>query len=192
MGTVTGMAEACPHENHRQRAQTAVENGPARAAWFALVVHQYKREQCEQMLSDLGYEYFSPCTYVVREWSDRQKRMQVPLFPGYIFCRFNPEKRLALLQIPGILGIVGSGKQVLEIDPNEIDAVRTALESRLPLKPASSVRPGQKVMVMQGPLCGLEGVLVRVKAQSRLLLAVSMLNRGVSVEVDAYQLALPN
>jgi transcriptional antiterminator NusG len=199
MGHVAGLTEVCPHHTDCECVETVAENGAAptggagnQVAWFALVIHQYKRQQCEQMLAELGYEYWSPCTSIVREWSDRQKRMQVPLFPGYIFCRFNPEKRLALLQIPGVLGIVGSGKHVHEIDRSEIDAIRVALASRLPLKAVPEVVPGQKVMVMQGPLCGLEGVLIRVKTQSRLLLGVSMLNRAISVEVEAHQLALPN
>jgi transcription termination/antitermination protein NusG len=199
MGNVAEVAGVCPHQNSCQCGQTVVEGraalageGPNQVRWFALVIHQHKREQCEQMLTALGYEYWSPCTYVVREWSDRQKRMRVPLFPGYILCRFNPEKRLALLQIPGVLGIVGSGKRLHEIDRSEMDAIRVALASSLPVKPVPTVTPGQKVIVMQGPLCGLEGVLVRVKAQSRLLLAVTMLNRAISVDVEAHQLALPN
>ena len=200
MGNVAGMAGVCSHQKGFLRGQTVIGEGAVLSgeglsnpvAWFALVIHQYKRQQCEQVLTDLGYEYFSPCTCVVREWSDRQKRTQVPLFPGYIFCRFNPEKRLALLQIPGIVGIVGSSKRVLEIDPGEINAIRVALASRLPIEPVSELAPGLRVTVMQGPLRGLEGVLVREKAQSRLLLSVTMLNRAVSVEVEANQLALLN
>jgi transcription antitermination factor NusG len=200
MANVAGMAGVCSHQQCFQRGHAVIGEGAALAgeafsnpaAWFALVIHQNKRPQCEQILTDLGYEYFSPCTWVVREWSDRQKRTQVPLFPGYIFCRFNPEKRLALLQIPGILGIVGSSKRVLEIDPSEINAIRVALASRLPIEPVSELAPGLRVTVMQGPLRGLEGVLVREKAQSRLLLSVTMLNRAVSVEVEANQLSLLN
>lgn len=198
MGNVARMAEVCSQGNYFQSEQIIGETGTAAAGpampnptrWFALVIHQYKREQCEQMLRQLGYEYFSPCTGIVRELSDRQKRMQVPLFPGYIFCRFNPEKRLALLQVPGILGVVGSGKQLLEVDRNEIEAIRMALASKLPIEPFNEIVPGQKVKVMQGPLRGLKGRLVRIETQSRLLLSVTMLNRTVSVEVEAHQLAV--
>jgi transcription antitermination factor NusG len=200
MGHVARMTGVCsqrsdfPSERILTKAGTASTGSvePNRIPWFALVIHQYKREQCEQMLDQLGYEYFSPCTSVVRDWSDRQKRMQVPLFPGYIFCRFNPEKRLPLLQIPGILGVVGSGKRLLEVDKAEIEAIRVAVASKLPMEPLLVSIPGQRVKVMQGPLRGLEGLLVRVKAQSRLLLAVTMLNRAVSVAVEAQQLAVQN
>jgi transcription antitermination factor NusG len=198
MGNVARMAEVCFQDDCLQGVQTVAETGmtagaqeaPASLAWFALVIHQYKREQCELMLARMGYEYLSPCVSVVREWSDRQKRMQVPLFPGYIFCRFNPEKRLALLTIPGVRAIVGSGKRFLEVDSKEIEAIRVALASRLPVERFPDLPYGQKVKVIQGPLRGVEGRLVRMKAQSRLLLSVTMLNRFVSVEVEAHQLAV--
>jgi transcription antitermination factor NusG len=200
MGNVGKMAGACSQLGHFRAAHLIFETGsaPSRAAtprpmaWFALVIHQYKRELCERMLARLNYEFFSPCTSVVREWSDRQKRMLVPLFPGYIFCRLNPENRVALLKVPGVRGIVGSGNRFLEVDPKEIEAIRVAHASKLPLESHPEVVLGQKVKVMQGPLRGLEGQLVRVKAQARLLLSVSMLNRAVSVEVEAHQLAVQN
>jgi transcription antitermination factor NusG len=189
MGNVAEMAEVCPQHNYYAALGSEAAN---KVAWFALVIHQFKREQCEQMLARLGYEYFSPCTGVVRQWSDRKKVLQVPLFPGYIFCRLDPEKKLPVLKIPGVLSIVGSSRRFLEVDSKEIEAIRVAIASRLPMESFPGVVPGQKVRVTHGPLCGVEGRLVRTKAQSRLLLSVSMLNRCVSVEVEANQLALQN
>jgi transcription antitermination factor NusG len=196
MENVARMAGACSVANICE-AGIPIENGAAvteapadsSVAWFALVIHQYKREQCEQMISRMGYEYFSPCLQTIKIWSDRRKRVDVPLFPGYIFCRFNPQKRLALLQIPGVLGIVSSGKQFLEVDANEIEAIRIAMASQLPVEPYPFFTPGQKVKVTQGPLRGVKGVLVRVKAETRLILSVAILNRSVSVEVQAGHLA---
>jgi transcription antitermination factor NusG len=196
MENVARMAGACLVPSVGQSAGMPANEGPAEApivhpvAWFALIVHQYKREQCEQMLASRGYEYFSPCFQTVKTWSDRRKRVDVPLFPGYIFCRFDPEKRLAVLQIPGVLGIVSTRKQFLEVDAKEIEAIRTAMASRFSVEPYPFMMPGQKVKVAKGPLCGVEGVLVRVKDGSRLLLSVGILNRCVSVEVNADQLAI--
>jgi transcription antitermination factor NusG len=199
MSNVAEMAEVCPQHNYFEAVQGPQQNGVAalgsglnRVAWFALVIHQFKREQCEHMLAQLGYEYFSPCIGVVRQWSDRKKILHVPLFPGYIFCRLNPEQKLPVLRIPGVLSIVGSSRRFLEVDAKEIDAIRVAIASRLPMEPIPGMIPGQKVRVTHGPLCGLEGRLMRTKAQSRLLLSVSMLNRCVSVEVEANQLTLQN
>ncbi len=195
MSNVAEMAEVCSQHSYIGAAHGSLKNGVAtetknKMAWFALVIHQFKREQCEQMLARLGYEFFSPCIGVTRQWSDRKKLLQVPLFPGYIFCRLDPEKKLPVLRIPGVLSIVGSSRRFLEVDTKEIEAIRVAIASRLPIEPAVAIVPGQKVRVTHGPLCGLEGRLMRTNAQSRLLLSVSMLNRCVSVEVEANQLTL--
>jgi transcription antitermination factor NusG len=196
MGNVARMAGACPAPNMYHPAGIPLRDekdamaAPAElsSAWFALIIHQYKREQCEQMLAGMGYEYFSPCFQTVKNWSDRRKRVDVPLFPGYIFCRFDTNRRLPILQIPGVLGIVSSGKQFLEVDASELESIRTAMASRLPVEPYPFMEPGQKVKVIHGPLCGLKGTLVRAKAESRLLLSVAILNRCVSVEVQASHL----
>jgi transcription termination/antitermination protein NusG len=196
MENVTGMAGACPdprlhrpQEIYLQDSNKIAASADASCAWFALIIHQYKREQCEQMLGSRGYEYFSPCFQTIKQWSDRRKHVDVPLFPGYIFCRFNPQCRLPLLQIPGVLGIVSSGKQFLEVDAKELDAIRKAMAGPLPVEPYPFMTPGQKVKVVHGPLRGIHGVLVRTKAESRLLLSVGILNRCVSVEVQASHLA---
>jgi transcription antitermination factor NusG len=185
------MAGACPLSAQiLADAEAPLTESPmaGAAAWFALVIHQYKRERCEEMLSRLGYEYFSPCVEVVRNWSDRRKCLTVPLFPGYIFCRFNPEKRIALMRIPGVLGVVGSTRQLHEIGDDEIEAIRLAIRSSLRLEPCPFVMPGQRVRVTEGPLRGVEGVLVRNKSRARLLLSVGILNRSVSVEIEETQL----
>jgi transcription termination/antitermination protein NusG len=200
METVAGMAGACSVPDTRQAAAILMRDADAAVgaasdasiAWYALIVHQYKREQCEQMLDVMGYDYFSPCFQIVKIWSDRRKHIDVPLFPGYIFCRFNPEKRLALLRTPGILGIVSSGARFLEVDKTEIEALQTAMASKLPVEPYPSLVPGQKVRVMNGPLRGVNGVLVRTKAESRLVLSVAILNRAVSVEVQTSHLVAQN
>ena len=200
MGNVAGMAGACSVPNIHQTAGILIRDADAAIggafdssnAWYALIIHQYKREQCEQMLDGMGYDYFSPCFQIVKIWSDRRKHIDVPLFPGYIFCRFNPEKRLALLRTPGILGIVSSGARFLEVDKKEIEAIRTAMASKLPVEPYPSLALGQKVTVTQGPLRGVNGVLVRAKAESRLVLSVAILNRAVSVEVQTSHLVAQN
>jgi transcription antitermination factor NusG len=178
-----------PQEMYFQDGNTIAARADASCAWFALIIHQYKREQCEQMLSSMGYEIFSPCFQTIKDWSDRRKRVDVPLFPGYIFCCFNPQFRLPLLQIPGVLGIVSSGKQFLEVDANELEAIKRAMTGELPVEPYPFMTPGQKVKVIHGPLRGVQGVLLRTKAESRLLLSVAILNRCVSVEVQAGHLA---
>jgi transcription antitermination factor NusG len=155
-----------------------------RYPWFALQVRQRDLHRCETSLSSKSYEIFSPRTTEIHHWADRKKRVEVPLFPGYIFCRLDPENRLPVLQIPGVMGIVSSGKMLLEVDPEEMNAIRVAVASKAHMEAIPHLVIGNKVRLKSGPLAGLEGVLERIQNHTRLILSVAMLNRSVSVEVQ--------
>jgi transcription antitermination factor NusG len=155
--------------------------------WLAVQIRQTGRASCERMLDYAGIEFFSPCAIVERRWSDRVKRVEVPLFPGYLFCRIDPTRRLPILQIPGVLSIVSAGKAPLYVEAAELDAIRAALHANLPLTPVPYLAIGQKISITSGPLQGLEGILEQVKSRRRLLLSVTMLHRSVAVELDLDQ-----
>jgi transcription termination/antitermination protein NusG len=118
-----------------------------------------------------------------RRWSDRIKFLQVPLFPGYLFCRFAPEDRPPILTIPGVLLVVGLGKTPVPVNPVEIEAIRLAVNSGRSVKPWNHFCVGRKVRIAEGPLCGVEGVLQRFKGGCHLVLGIDLLQRRVAVEV---------
>jgi len=118
-----------------------------------------------------------------RQWSDRTKLLHVPLFPGYLFCRFAPEDRSPILTIPGVVLVVGLGKTPLPVNPVEIEAIRLAVNSGRNVKPWNHFCVGRKVRIAGGPLCGLEGVLQRFKGSCHLVLGIELLQRRVAVEV---------
>jgi transcription antitermination factor NusG len=108
----------------------------------------------------------------------------VPLFPGYTFCRFNAERRLPILQIPGVVNIVSFGNHPAPIPENEISTVRSVVETDLAVRPWPFLQVGQKVRIQKGPLAGVEGFLVEFKHSFRLVVSVTLLNRSVAAEVD--------
>ena len=118
-----------------------------------------------------------------RRWSDRIKVLQVPLFPGYLFCRFEPENRPPILTIPGVVLVVGLGKIPVAVNPVEIEAIRLAVNSGRDVKPWNHFCVGRKVRIAEGPLCGVEGVLQRFKGGCHLVLGIELLQRRVAVEV---------
>jgi len=120
-----------------------------------------------------------------RKWSDRLKEAKTPLFPGYLFCRFDPERRLPILKAPGVIDIVGTRRQLIPVEESEIAAIQRLVASGVPNEPWPFLQVGQKVEIECGPLCGLEGVLVEFKGNRRLILSVSLLRRSVAVEVDS-------
>jgi transcription antitermination factor NusG len=152
--------------------------------WFALRVRSRHESTAATILGGKGYELFLPRYKSRRAWSDRIKEIQLPLFPGYVFCRFDPQHRLPVLTTPGIVSVVGIGKMPVPIDDAEIAAIQATVQSGLPSRPWPFLQVGQKVRVESGPLSGLEGILLDLKRQHRLVMSVTLLQRSVAVEVD--------
>jgi transcription antitermination factor NusG len=137
-----------------------------------------------EQLQQKGYEQFLPMYMSRRLWTDRVKVLQLPLFAGYMFCRFDIEKRLAILRTPGVVNIVGKGPVPVAVDPRQVEAVRLAVTSGQSVKPWTGLQAGQKVRVELGPLRGVVGTLLRYKNEAQLILQVDLMQRAMSVEVD--------
>jgi transcription antitermination factor NusG len=162
------MRELCPQPN-----------------WFAVTVkHQHERS-VEGALAANGVDTFLPMYRSRRRWSDRSKDLDAALFPGYIFGRFAPGDRARVLRTPGVSSIVGFGGWPAPVTSREIDEIRAALASKLPIGPWPYPKPGDRVRIEAGPLRGIEGTLLRDKAGLRLVLSVELLQRSLAVEVEA-------
>lgn len=153
--------------------------------WFALQVRSRYERNVASFLDGQGYEWFLPTYLSRRRWSDRIKELELPLFPGYLFCRFNPQERLPILRTPGMISIVGTAKTPTAVDASEIVSLRTLVNSELPRQPWPFLKVGQKVRIECGALAGLEGILLQKKGCDRIILSVSLLQRSVAAEVDS-------
>jgi transcription antitermination factor NusG len=153
-------------------------------AWFAVAVRPQHEKAVAGALRARGIEQYLPLYRARRRWSDRWKELDLPLFAGYVFVRFAPAGRREVLTTPGLVAIVGFGGRPAEILPEQIAAVRRLSDSGLRLEPWPFLKTGQRVRIERGPLAGLEGVLVRVKAPWRLIVSVDLLERSVAAEVD--------
>ena len=154
--------------------------------WFALRVRTGAEKVVSTCVQSKGFEQFLPVYRCRRRWSDRVKSLELPLFPGYLFCRLDPRHRLPLLTIPGVMQFVGIGKTPASIDQTEISAIQAAVRAGLSVEPHPFLEIGRRVRIEQGPLPGVEGVLVKIRGQHRIVVSVTLLKRSVSVEVDRY------
>lgn len=136
-----------------------------------------------------GGEDFLPLYRSRRRWSDRLKEIELPLFAGYVFCRFAPEERVPVLRTPGVRSIVTFDGRPAPVSEEEVAAMRQAVGSGLPVQPWPFLRAGQPVRIERGPLSGLCGVLVRAKDSWRVVVSVELLQRSVAIEVDRDTLA---
>jgi transcription termination/antitermination protein NusG len=172
-----------PVELQTPRSVAAAQSGVALAPWFALRVKPNYEKPVSVALRGKGFDEFLPLFRSRRQWSDRVKVMDLPLFPGYLFCRLNLEERMPLITTPGFLYIVGVGKNPEPVAESEILAIQSVLRSGVPVTPWPSLVVGQKVQVKQGPLRGLVGVVAKIANQHRMYVSVTLLKRSISVEV---------
>ena len=154
--------------------------------WYAIRVKSRCEKVVSMMARNKGFEEFLPLYQSPRRWSDRVKSIDMPLFPGYVFCRVDPQRRLPLLTIPGVLHFVGIGRIPIAIEENEILAIQAAVQSGLSVEPWDFVEAGQKVRLEEGPLTGVEGIFLGMSKQQRLIVSVSLLKRSVAVTIDRH------
>lgn len=152
--------------------------------WFAIYVRSHFERTVEQGLRGKGYEAFSPFYQTIRKRSGRTKILDLPLFPGYVFCFFNPHRRLPILTTPGIVNVLGPGNVPEPVKLSEICSIRTVAQCGQPVKPWPFLEEGHKVRIEAGPLSGTEGTLLRVKNQFKLVVSVTLLQRSIAVELD--------
>jgi transcription antitermination factor NusG len=154
--------------------------------WYALQIRCGREHFVSQLLQAKTCRVFLPVYESRRTWSDRVKTFQLPLFPGYLFCRMSlSERSVPVITTPGVQRIVGFGSAAAPIPESEVNAVRSICASGLRHGPYpySSARPN--IRVMRGPLAGMEGTLLRLNGRDRLVVSVSLLQRSVAVHISA-------
>ena len=157
---------------------------PVQRTWYALQVWSRKEPAVFAHLQGLGYECFLPTYKSRRQWSDRVKELEQPLFPGYLFSRFDFHNRRGLVMAPGVIQIVGNGKTPLPVAADEIERLQIAVAAENGRQPWPYIEVGERVRVTHGALRGVEGILINIKGSHRVVLSVSLLQRSVAVEVD--------
>ena len=159
-------------------------SGQSGLAWYAI----YTRSRFEAVVQDglrgKGYEAFCPFYKARRRRGARNVDVVVPLFPSYVFCRFDASKRLPVLQTVGVTFIISRAGEPEPVDPTEIASLQSIMQSGRPVQPWDFVKAGRRVRIRAGSLAGVEGILLRVKNKSRLVASVTVLQQSVAVEID--------
>ena len=153
-------------------------------SWFALQVRSRRESIIAAQLLEQGYECFLPLYKSVRRWSDRMKELEQPLFPGYLFSRFDYLNCRSLLMTPGVQQVLGNGRSPIPVEEKELESIRQALSSGLPNQPWPYLQVGERVRVNYGSLNNLEGFLINFKGSHRVVLSVTLLQRSVAMEID--------
>lgn len=153
--------------------------------WYALRTRSRHEKRVQAQVDRQGFEVFLPLVGRRNRWKDRTAQVQFPLFPGYCFAHFAWRDRLRVLTVAGVVEVLGVGGHGVPVAESEIEGVRRLIASTLPVDPYPFLEPGMAVEVRRGPLQGLRGFLVRKASRARLVIVVSLICQGASVEIDA-------
>jgi transcription antitermination factor NusG len=158
--------------------------------WYAIRTRSRHEKLVARQLLELGVTTFVPLSTQVRQWSDRRKLVEFPLFPGYAFVhmQYEPQERMRVLRTTGVVGFVGSHGQGMAIPDKQIEDVRTILDSRVPCESYPFLKIGQRVRIRGGALEGTEGILVEHQADRMLVVSVELIQRSVSIRLQGYDL----
>lgn len=152
--------------------------------WYAAYTRAQHEKQVAQQLEVRGVTHYLPLYETVHRWKDRSKRVQLPLFPGYIFVRIPLGNRLDVLRIPSVVRLVGFNGVPTPLPEEEVEGLRRVLAEGVRAEPHPFLRVGRCVRVTSGPLAGREGILKRRKGGMRVVLSVELIQRSILVDVD--------
>jgi transcription elongation factor/antiterminator RfaH len=154
--------------------------------WYAVYTKSRHEKRIKEQLDRQSLESFLPLYEAVHRWKDRRVLVRLPLFPGYLFVRMVlPEHRKPVVTVPGVVNLVGRPGCPTPIEDHEIEALRLCSLRGQSMLPHPYLTVGRLVRVSRGPLADMEGILVRRKGKSRLILSIELIARAVAVEVDA-------
>jgi transcription antitermination factor NusG len=158
------------------------------ALWYAVYTNANHEKRITQQLELKSIEHFLPVYESVRRWKDRRMRLQMPLFPGYVFVRLALRDRLQLLQVPGVVKLVSFNGHPAPLPDEDIEAIQNCLGHGCQVEPHPYLQAGHRVRVKNGPLQGLEGIILRRKNRTRFVLSFELIMRSVAVEIDEIDL----
>jgi transcription antitermination factor NusG len=156
--------------------------------WYALYIVRNHEKQVNDQLMKKGVESFLPLYSVVRRWKNNvNAKLDLPLFPGYVFARIAPTERVSVLEVPSVVSIVGNSRELLPLPDREIETLRRGLSARQ-VDPYPYLKVGNQARIRSGPLTGLVGIVVRRDENLRMVLSLDLIQRSVAVHVTADEL----
>jgi len=156
--------------------------------WYAVYTRSRHEKSVVDQLQFKQIETFLPLCEMMRRWKNGDHRVQLPLFPGYAFVHIALKDRLHVLNVPGVVRLVGFDGTPTPLADEEVEGLRRVLSSSVKVAPHPYLAVGRRVRITAGPLTGLEGILVRKKGDLQVVLSIDLIQRSVLVHVDALSL----
>jgi transcription antitermination factor NusG len=156
--------------------------------WYVAYTRPRHEKRIAEQLTERSLEQFLPLYETVHRWKDRKVKLQLPLFPGYIFVRIPLLERLKVLQVPGVVRLVGFGESPTALPEDEMEALRRGLKTGVQAQPHPYLTVGRGVRIVQGPFAGFKGILSRRKGPCRVVISLLLIKSSIALEVDAWDI----
>ena len=151
--------------------------------WYAIKTRSRHEKRVRDQLVQRDVDTFLPLCESWRQWKDRKKKVELPLFPGYCFARFPLIEKLRVLNVLGVADLVSINGRPEPIREDELDAIQHLVSTKLQFDPHPFLEEGMDVEVVRGPLAGVRGKLLRKDRVTRLVLAVTLVRQAAVVEI---------
>lgn len=152
--------------------------------WYALYTKPRHEKKAADLINEKNFEVYLPMVKQVRQWKDRKKKVEMPLFNSYLFANFDYARRFEVLQTRGIVKIINFSGEAAIVPDWQIESLRKMLEFPETLKVEKYIRLGEIVEIKAGPMRGLKGMVSVKKDSNRLILSIDGIYQSVSVEID--------
>lgn len=163
------------------------------AGWYVVWTEARAEKAVAPRLDRMGYESWVPTYTTRRKWSDRYKAVTLPLFPGYIFCRTGPGRWHDLIRVPGVLTLVKEGMAAAILTDAYVEGIKRVIAAPgsdpEPVTELPAFEPGEKVIVLDGPMAGMTGVVKEMQSRRVLIIWVELIGRGVACTIGAASVA---
>jgi transcription antitermination factor NusG len=175
-------------QQHRPPLSPTVLACQEQPSWYAIHTRSRHEKMVSSQLKAKKVTTFLPLIAQVRRWSDRNQKVDIPLFPGYTFVHTvsSPEAYSSVLRTPGVIRFVGDGKQGIPIPSKEIEDIRAIVDQKHPFSLFPYLRVGQRVRIHGGCLDGVEGILLSKNSNKSLLVSIELIQRSIAITVDGF------
>ena len=159
------------------------------ARWYAVYTCANHEKRVADQFVSRSVDHFLPQYESVRRWKDRKVRLTLPLFPGYLFVHLAAQERLRVLQVPGVVKLVGFNGSPTPMPEEDLHRIREFLGQGCRAEPHPYLKAGRRARVVRGPLAGMVGIVARRLRRSRLVISFNLIQRSIAVEIDEADLA---
>ena len=154
--------------------------------WYAIYTRSRWEKKSAKLMEDSGYMVYLPLVKTLKQWSDRKKRVEIPLISGYVFVKVSEGDYYKILETPGVVCYVTFEGKAAPIRDSQIDAMRNAIEGNLKIEAVDDIlETGQKVKIISGPMKGSEGEYVKIAHKTNFIINLSSIGFSLKVEINA-------